>query len=348
MRTRDYSVLHRKLMLSARNKRIPLRVVFELTYRCNHKCIHCYAVDQKRAELSTFQVKDIIEQLQAIGCFYLGFTGGEIFMREDIFEILFFAKRKGLQIILLTNGSLIDETFADKISRLSPNKVDITLLGSGEETFDAISGIKGSFKRVYKAISLLKERNVPLGLKTCLMKPNIGEFAEMKKFAKSLGVNFRFDQCLTPRMDGAKFPLQYRVDPSKSQEAINRAYPRLFARLSRNRPKLPHINGRQKKFFNCGAGKTELTINPYGELRPCIDIGYPKYDILSSSLKKCWQELKEFIDSLKPGDNFACDTCRLSMYCLWCPAVAFLENGDFSSCSPYHKELALMRAKLER
>ena len=157
---------------AAKDKHLPLRVMFELTYRCNFYCQHCYVPLSYRKiseqkELKTKQVLSLLEQLKDIGCFYLGFTGGEPFIREDIMDILWGARRKGFEVLIYTNGSLIDEKIAEQLADLRPNKVDITIPAMSEVSFEAITQMPGSHKKVFNAIDLLYKKGVNLGFKSC-------------------------------------------------------------------------------------------------------------------------------------------------------------------------------------
>ena len=89
------------------------------------------------------EIHRILDQLRDIGCFYLGFTGGEPFMRNDIMDILWYAKKSGFEVIIYSNGSLIDEKIADELADLRPNKVDITIPGMSKDVFEKISGDDG-------------------------------------------------------------------------------------------------------------------------------------------------------------------------------------------------------------
>src|SRR5438128_8471981 len=83
-------------------QRVPVRAMIELTYGCNLRCVHCYnPTHQAKAELATAQIKALIDQLATAGCLDLAFTGGEIFTRMDLFEILAYAKAKGFLVTLL-------------------------------------------------------------------------------------------------------------------------------------------------------------------------------------------------------------------------------------------------------
>ena len=211
MKREPYHKFWQRIHTSARENSFPLRVMFELTYNCNFKCRHCYVPPAyreryKKKELNTGEVFSILEQLKDMGCFYLGFTGGEPFLRPDIMDILDHAKQCGFAIIIYTNGSLITEKVADGLARLNPNKVDITIPAVSEEAFHRITGVSGARDRVFGAIKLLRRKGVSLGFKSCVLKENISEIGKMAGFVKSIGGAYRLDDTLSPRLDGSRIP----------------------------------------------------------------------------------------------------------------------------------------------
>ena len=103
----EYSTsLGERLVETCVRENIPYAVQIELTSKCNLKCRHCFMVKDKGVELSSEEIMAIIDQLVDMGTFYLAFTGGEIFTREDLFEIARHAKRKGFFLTFMTNGTL--------------------------------------------------------------------------------------------------------------------------------------------------------------------------------------------------------------------------------------------------
>ena len=96
----------------------PLACLFELTYRCNLSCKHCYVVSKKTKELSKLEVFAILRQLKDMRCLNLIFSGGEILTRKDFFAIAAYARKLNFNIILYTNGTLIDAKTADKIREM--------------------------------------------------------------------------------------------------------------------------------------------------------------------------------------------------------------------------------------
>lgn len=315
---------------------------------------------RKLRELKTKEILLILDQLKDIGCFYLGFTGGEPFIRKNLLQILWYAKKIGFQIIIYTNGSLIDKNIANELMRINPNKVDITIPAMSKTAFERISGVDGSWEKVFKAIKLLYERDVNLGFKTCVLKENESEIKDIQNFADSLGALHRLDNMLLPRLDGSREPYKYR---GKLKESLVTSYKSSLdcARLGAER-ELEHVGARRNRevtskkeskecnldtLFKCGAGKSQAVITPQGKLKMCLMIDYPKYEILNkdivtghtsqaahqeTGLKRAWKRLRELVASIKPDKNYHCDRCKLEPYCKWCPARGWLENGSFTSC----------------
>src|SRR5260370_9864793 len=88
---------------------IPLSVRLDWTYRCNERCIHCYLDHDDHGEMTTAEIKDLLDQMAEAGVFYLTISGGEILMRRDFFELLAYARARTFCVKLKTNGLLIPE-----------------------------------------------------------------------------------------------------------------------------------------------------------------------------------------------------------------------------------------------
>lgn len=343
MKNRPYANFWLDIHRSSKTKGFPLRVMFELTYRCNFKCKHCYVPPgyRKKSELNTEEVFSILGQLKEMGCFYLGFTGGEPFIRKDIIDILRFAKEKGFELIIYTNGALINAGIAKELQRLRPNKVDITIPAMSKQAFERISGIAGSHRKVFKAIDLLHKKQVRLGFKTCVLKENASEIKNIQAFAHSLDALYRLDDTLSPRLDGSREPYKYRgvlnADYRENnippRECFNDEFSINLRAISK-----------KTRLFKCGVGTNQAAITPQGELKVCLMIGYPKYKI-SDNLKERWESLRKIVSAIKPDENYQCNRCKLYAYCNWCPAMGWLYRKSFTLCAPENRKQAFNRSQ---
>ena len=351
MKSQSYYNFWQRIHRAAKNNGSPLRVMFELTYRCNFRCRHCYVPQSYRKynELKTKEVFFILNQLRDIGCFYLGFTGGEPFIREDIMDILWYAKKKGFEIIIYTNGSLIDEERTDELAHLRPNKIDITIPALSKDAFERISGVSGSRDKVFSAIDLLHKKGVNLGFKSCVLKENEKEINQIQDFAHSLGALHRLDDMLLPGLDGSKESYKYRgrlkdnLDPNPKSQATSKKTAECHGEHYEIRT--VDYGLWTEELFKCGVGVSQAAITPLGELKMCLMIDYPKYKILKGSLKEAWEKLKELVENIKSDENYQCDKCELEPYCKWCPARGWLENRNFTSCEPESRYWAELRRK---
>ena len=159
--------------------RTPIRAAIEVTHRCNNNCVQCYnnlPLKDNQARRKEFTYKEhcrILDEISALGCLWLLFTGGEIFARKDFLDIYTYAKQKGMLITLFTNGTLITPEIADYLVQYRPFVIEITLYGRTQKTYEQVTGTPGSFARCMQGIQLLKERELPLKLKAMAMAPNI-------------------------------------------------------------------------------------------------------------------------------------------------------------------------------
>src|SRR5579862_491102 len=97
---------------------IPLSVHIDVTYRCNERCVHCYLDHDDQGEMSTREIKDVLDQLAEAGVFFLVFSGGEVFMRLDFFELLEHARSLMFCVKVKTNAWMIGEKEANRLADL--------------------------------------------------------------------------------------------------------------------------------------------------------------------------------------------------------------------------------------
>lgn len=346
----EYRTFYQNLVSLAEKKGFPARAMFELTYKCNFHCLHCYVVpDPSKEELGVRQIRQILDQLRDIGCSHIGFTGGEPLLRKDIFEILQYAKKIGFIISLLTNGYLINKRAAEHIASLRPNleRVDISVLGATERTFESITGKRNGLKKIVKAITLLKDHGVNVQVKSTLLEQNKDELLMIKKMAKKLGAMFKYSPMVDPRTDGSRDPLRYQVefeDIYAIQKTLSAGGQAIHERPCERR-RLRDMG--KKRIFLCGLGRSEVSVSPYGELNLCYKIHHPQYDILKGSLKDGWHSIKQFVKKLELSSpkSYLCRNCAVASACYRCPAISWSLRGDLTSCVPQFKRMARANAK---
>src|SRR3989339_1232712 len=190
---------------------LPWGVHFELTHRCNLDCCHCYVVDKEEGDELTYpEIIDILKQLQEMGTVSLALSGGEIFLREDLSEIIRFAGQHFV-VILLTNGTFITPSIVQCLKEIGISQVEISLYGASPQVHDAITGVSGSYIRTINALGLLQREQIPTVIKSTMMRENIHEYEGLKDIARRLGARFSIGPMVIPKVDGSRNPLQYQI-----------------------------------------------------------------------------------------------------------------------------------------
>ena len=342
-----YGEFSQPLQSKILNQRIPITGTLELTYRCNLDCPHCYCNQPKKSkqieekELSTLEIFKILDALERRGCLWLLLTGGEPLLRDDFSEIYSYAKKKGFLISLFTNGTLITREIADFLSDFAPAHIEITLYGATKAVYEQVTGVSGSFKQCREGIRLLLDRGIHPALKTMVTNINKRELGAMKQFARSLGVDFRFDSLLHPRINGSKSPTNYRI----SAEEIVKLDIEDSERLSKWKKIMP-MSGCLKKndsLYPCGAGMSTFFINPYGDVGICSMIPDLSYNIKKYSFDDIWDSFFPGLLGKKYNKDFQCRNCELDLLCPTCPGWSALETGNPESKIDYFCDIAKRR-----
>src|SRR5579862_1797717 len=106
---------------------IPLGVHMDITYRCDERCVHCYLDHEDHGEMTTEEIKGVLDQLAEAGTFFLTLSGGEVFMRQDFFQILEYARSLLFCVKIKTNAFMIREKQADRLAELGIDGVQVSI-----------------------------------------------------------------------------------------------------------------------------------------------------------------------------------------------------------------------------
>jgi MoaA/NifB/PqqE/SkfB family radical SAM enzyme len=277
-------------------ERFPLSCQWEITCRCNLRCVMCYTdcfnrPEKIRAELSTEEILRIMDELAAAGCLELCLTGGEPLARPDFFELYAHAKANGFLVTVFTNGTLITEEIADRFAMLPPYRIEISLHGLTDLTFDTITQGKGSFHRCKRAIGLLLERKLVVVLKTTAMTLNENEILDIKAYVASLEqVRYKLGHEIRFALDGSGAAGQWALSDDEWQE-IYRQDPALWEETCRKQTQPPGP---------CQSGQRRFHIDAYGQLQLCSGNRQQSYDLRQGSFEDgFYQHLPQFACSWK-------------------------------------------------
>ncbi len=304
-------------------------------------------LEAKQRELTKEEHFKMLDELVEMGCFWLLYTGGEIFARKDFLEIYTYAKKKGFLITLFTNGTIINEQIADYLAEWPPFAIEITLYGRTRETYEALTMVPGSYDRCLRGIQLLKERGLPLKLKTVATSINKHEVVAMRRFAEEeLGVEFMCDGQINPRIDCSQSPLAVRLTPEEVV-ALDLSAPKTISEyrrlMKRDLGRTPALAGSDTIYF-CGGGMNGFAINAYGEMGICVISQQETFDIRQGGLAQSWNGSLLQLRSRKRTRVTKCIECRIQSLCGMCPANGEMEGGDRESPVEFLCQVAHLRA----
>ena len=185
---RDSSKLPSHLLQFSKDKR-PV-VVWNVTRRCNLKCVHCYAHAKNIPfdnELNTEQGKELISDLADFGSPVMLFSGGEPLVRKDLPQLAAFAVEKGMRAVISTNGTLISPTMARTLKEIGLSYVGISLDGM-QEINDRFRGVQGAFKSALEGIKNCQNAEIKVGLRFTINKFNVGEIPKIFKLLEEMDI----------------------------------------------------------------------------------------------------------------------------------------------------------------
>ena len=341
------------LSFGAPGSRAPVNGTIETTFRCNLRCVHCYVNEDPgdaaeiARELDTPRLLKLIDEIADQGCFFLLMTGGEVFVRPDFPEVYLHAVKRGLLITVFSNGTLVTDRIADLLAEFPPLLVEISIYGHTKATYEAVTQIPGSFEKCRAGISRLMSRGVAVKLKTMALTTNQHEVADMERFAKELGVTFRFDGFLNPRVDcGANRngQLQLSAEQVVALDLENPERMEDFRKFT-ERACQPEEGAAAEFVYTCGAGETTFTVDPYGNMQMCQLSRRNSFSLKEGGeFKEGWDDFFPKLRSRKWQHNDACRKCNLMPLCGNCPGAAEMETGDIEGMIPHFCEITHLRA----
>src|SRR6202042_639557 len=252
---------------------VPLSVQLDLTYRCNEKCVHCYLDHDDHGEMTTAEIKHLLEEMAEAGVFVLTLSGGEIFLRKDFFEIVERARQLLFSVKVKTNGVMIREKEAARLRQLGIEQIQISVYSHRPEVHDAITKLPGSLKRTIRAIRFLKSQGLKVTIANVLMAGNFSDQPGVVALAKELGVFYTLDPTITPKMDGDTSILALRIPGSDLKQVFHNE--ELVGNVEEFCAPPPAPGEDVMEGFPCSAGHTACYISPYGDVFPCVQFPLP-------------------------------------------------------------------------
>ncbi|MDO4564083.1 MAG: radical SAM protein [Clostridia bacterium] len=359
------SVLFNLLRREYTKRKLPLKGTFELTPHCTLDCKMCYvhSSEGKYPErvLNGDEWIGIMDEAIDAGLLYAGLTGGECFYHPDFWRIYEHLKSRGVFILLLTNGTLIDEEAAKRLHEMPPYVVRLSVYGSCPEVYERVTGSKNAFFKVDRALRLLKEAKVPTDIQLTMSRYNYEDFDALLDYAKSMSfgrINLDSDMFEPVVSSGKRFSdyaLSFEEQSRLWQRSIQKNGMETFSLCDEDfiEPLLqgePEASGSR---MPCVAGLCSFTIGYFGNMQPCGQFPLASVNVLKEGFMPAWRQVNDAALSYRRSEE--CRACAYFGKCRFCPARYALASGGTNGLpgeQPCNKNLRIlhtvMREKTRR
>lgn len=309
------------------NLGVPLAAHLDVTYRCNERCVHCYLDHDDHGEMTTVEIKGVLDQLAEAGVFFLTLSGGEPFMRRDFFEIVEHARRLLFNVKVKTNAVMIGETEARRLRSLTIDTVQVSVYSHRPSVHDAITKLPHSFERTIKALRFLRDQGLKVTIANVLMTANLSDQGGVQELAAELGVHYTIDPTITPMMDGDLSVLALRI-PGEELKPVFRN-PALVSNQEEYCAPPKPLTEEDLEGYSCSAGHSFCYISPYGDVFPCVQFPLPSGNVRRQKFLDIWNlspQLNE-VRSIQAKHLPVCSSCSHVGTCGRCPGLAYMEGS---------------------
>jgi radical SAM protein with 4Fe4S-binding SPASM domain len=330
-------------------------ITWRCTRRCVGSCLYCSytpPVKPEDAEVNTKTGYKIVDEIYDFGSPWFGISGGEPLVREDIFDIIEYAKAIGFEVSLITSGFAFDEK---RLNNLVRNEVHTAVsIDGSKESNDRIRG-RGSYDKALFAMKKFSENGILDCIVTTMTKYNIKEMEHPAKLAAEYGARMIVyhnlvpvgragtnmpDLAPTPQEYEAAFNQIYDLQVAYSGKLKVNVYAPFYARIVRQRKPANFWDWFQNGFLGrCTIGGNYISITENGDYRPCgFHEGYRLGNVKDKKLKATWDELQRSKLHLKLRDKSnikgRCGVCEYREICGGCRTRAEYYTGDLFESDP--------------
>ncbi len=311
-------------------------------------------------ELTTQEIKDLIDDIAGFSDPVLILTGGEPLLRNDIFEIAVYASKRLSRVVLSTNGTLLTPEIAAKLKSAGISRVSISLDGANAETHDDFRQVEGAFEGSLRGIEVLKSAGLEFQINSTITRQNVGEVEEIYNLARELGAKALSIFMLVPTGRGKEIE-ETELPPDEYERVLNWIcdrqveveelgeelfmrptcaphYFRIMRQRAKEGGKVPKMKyGRLESLTKgCLGGTAFAFISRKGEVYPCGYLPAKAGSIRESSFKSIWEDSKVFKDLRDPKKlEGKCGICEYKTVCGGCRARAYSQHGDYLAEEPY-------------
>lgn len=327
---------------------IPLNGTFELTPLCNMDCRMCYikmSTKQQKAIAPLRSAQEWIhlgKSAKEQGMLYLLLTGGEPFMRTDMQEILRGLHKLGLVISINSNATLIDEKVIDWLKETPPIRINITMYGASDTTYEKLCRNPKGFTQVTRAIELLRNAGISVKINCSVTPYNAKDLDKIFEYCKSEGLIVQATSYMFPplRKNVEMIGINDRFTPedaayyaARIAMLYNGKDAFLKQMIEKKRNKIPDIPEEdcleiEGEGIRCRAGKSCFWITWNGQFLPCgMLTDKNSLNVFEVGFEEAWRDVRKRVSEICMPAK--CTVCELKDECKVCAAMVYTENGSF-------------------
>ena len=345
------------LFTKATRKKIPLGGTFELTPVCNMDCRMCY-VKMSRQQQETIRPLISAEEWIRLGkeakengMLYLLLTGGEPFSRPDFQEIVAGLHKMGLVLTINSNGTLIEEKAMEWLVQTPPVRINITLYGASDATYERLCRNPRGFTQVKKAIRMLRDAGITVKINCSLTPYNADDLEGIIGFAKEEGLVVQATSYMFPpvRREASKVGQNDRFTPedaayysAKIEKLLNGSERFLERAKTMDFGSIPSDDDMcidsEGEGIRCRAGKSSFWITWDGKMLPCGMLPDEGVDLSKLGFAEAWKQITGKVTCIRLPAK--CKNCSLKELCRVCAAMAVTETGHYDQVPEYRCRMA--------
>jgi len=330
---------------------VPFLISWNLTKRCNLKCDHCYLdaseLEGAEGDIPTEEALGIVDQIAdySPGAMLI-LTGGEPLLRADIYDIAGHATRRGLSVVIGTNGTLVDKTVAGRLKGCGVQGVGVSLDSILPSSHDDFRGLKGAWEKTVGAIDALKDEGIEFQIQFTVTRRNYDEIPGLIELASDKGAkaaNVFFLVCTGRGQEMTDIsPEQYEkmlgyladaeTEYAGKMMVRARCAPHFLRVVQQRSPDSAVMKGATS---GCIAGTGYFRITPEGDITPCPYMPGAVGNIRRQPLHEIWESSGVFGELRNPQYNGKCADCRYNEACGGCRARALSSSGDMMGEDPW-------------
>ncbi len=318
---------------------IPLFTTVEVSQECNLSCRHCYNFD-RRNKHTTYNFITLEEQLKALddlialGAFYIAFTGGEPLLYKGLFTLIDRVIEQHCIVRIKSNGLLLNTAMIQRLIEHGVYSLDISLYGSNDQEYRDFTGY-GVYAQVIEGIKQAKKAGINITLNILLHKGNYRSIDKMIALAKELKLSFNITDEITARYDGSGVDGSWRLEEAELEWLYQSEYKSYFAYDNSSRS------------VQCSCARTVCALSATGDIYPCIGAPIRAGNIRNSSIAKIWHGSTQLnkIRLLKREDFIKCSKCQFIEKCSRSSGSVYVNTGNYTGCDPYTHLTAQLRAR---